>query len=111
MLELDWHHTMSILSFKLHQLFILMVPVIVVWFGGARGTSFPYEPDFVQKFLPIMSQFVDCMISPLIVYPLPQSLVLLVTPWHHTVVIVSFQLTLKRGGSNQSESKRQSNDS
>jgi hypothetical protein len=47
------HQTIAILSFKLDQLFILLVPELVVWFEGVGAVSFPSEPDFVKKSLPM----------------------------------------------------------
>jgi hypothetical protein len=67
-----WHLTIAIRSFKLDQLFILLVPELVVWFVGTVGAvRFPREPDFVQTFLSIKSKFVVDMISPLRVDPPP----------------------------------------
>jgi hypothetical protein len=54
---------MATLSFKLDQLFILLVPELVV------AVSFPSEPDFVQTFLSIKSKVVVDMIIPLLANP------------------------------------------
>jgi hypothetical protein len=87
-----WHHTMSSLSFKLDHLFIVLVPELVVWFEGVVGVRFPSEPDFVQNSLPILSNFVLFLISPLRTKPVAKSLVLLVPSWHHTMAILQFKL-------------------
>jgi hypothetical protein len=42
---------MSSLSFQLDELFILLVPELVVWFEGGGAFIFPSKPDFVQEFL------------------------------------------------------------
>jgi hypothetical protein len=55
---------MATLSFKLEQLFILLVPELV-------AVSFPSEPDFVQTFLSIKSKAVVDMIAPLLANPDP----------------------------------------
>jgi hypothetical protein len=52
---------MAILSFKLHNLFILLLPELVV----VGLVSFPSEPDFVQDVLPIKSKFVIGVACPL----------------------------------------------
>jgi hypothetical protein len=52
---------MSTLSFKLDQLFVLLVPDLVVHVdvaGGAGTFTFPDEVEFFQKFLSIKSKFV-----------------------------------------------------
>jgi hypothetical protein len=92
LLVLDWHRAMAILSFKLDQLFILLVPELVVLVEVVVTFTFPSEPDFVQNYLSIESKFVILMIFPLRIDPLPESLVLLVTLWHHTMSILSFKL-------------------
>jgi hypothetical protein len=87
-----WRHAMAHISFKLDQLFVLLVPELVVWFE-ATTASFPSEPDFVQESLSIRSNFViDIMTLSLRTNPLPKSLVLLVPKWHHTMAIFSFKL-------------------
>jgi hypothetical protein len=83
---LVWHHAMAIRSLELDKLFILLVPDLVV------GVSFPSEPDFVQSSLSIRSKLVCSTIGPLITNPPPKSLIYVVTPWHHTMAIVSFEL-------------------
>jgi hypothetical protein len=59
---------MAIDSFKLDQLFMLLVPELVV--VGAVMIP-PSEPDFVQDFLSIKSNFVACVTSPLMMNPRP----------------------------------------
>jgi hypothetical protein len=54
---------MTLLSFKLDQLFILLVPDLVV--------AVPDEVEFVQKFLSIKSKFVIDIIGPLLANPVP----------------------------------------
>jgi hypothetical protein len=61
---------MALLSFKLDQLFILLVPDLVVL--DVVGTfKFPVEVEFVQKFLSIKSKFVMVMKAPLYTNPPP----------------------------------------
>jgi hypothetical protein len=63
---------MVILSFKLGQLCMLLVPDLVDVVAGAAGTfSFPSEPNFVQKFLSVRSNFVIDTTFPLRTNPLP----------------------------------------
>jgi hypothetical protein len=81
---------MSTLSFKLDQLFILLVPELVVWFEGV--VSFPNESDFVQNSLSIKSNFVIVMKVPLCANPPPKRLFLLVREWHPTMSIDSLKL-------------------
>jgi hypothetical protein len=81
---------MALLSFKLDQLFILLVPELVV--VDVAGTfNSPNEPDFVQNSLSVWSKFVLVMIFPLRANPHPKSLVFLVSFWHHTIAIVLFK--------------------
>ncbi len=54
---------MAIFSFKLKQLFILLVPELVVLIDAAGGITFPSEVEFVQKFLSIKSNFVIDVVS------------------------------------------------
>jgi hypothetical protein len=61
---------MAIFLFKLDKLFILLVPELVVWFEPV-GFTFPSEPDFVQTFVSIKSNFVIVMILPLLANPVP----------------------------------------
>jgi hypothetical protein len=86
-----WHDAMAILSFKIDQFIMLLVPYSLQFLPHSE-TSIPNEPDFVQKFLSIRSQFVLCMKCPLRTNPLSKSLVLLVPFWHDTMAILSFQL-------------------
>jgi hypothetical protein len=65
-----WHHAMGRLLLKLDQLFVLLVPKLVVWFE-ATTASFPSEPDFVQESFSIESKFVCSTICPLITNPNP----------------------------------------
>jgi hypothetical protein len=82
---------MAILLFKLDKLFMLLVPELVV--GVAVGVSFPNESDFVQNSLSIKSNFVTLMKGPLPLNPPPKKrLVLLVSPWHHAMALLSFKL-------------------
>jgi hypothetical protein len=62
---------MAILSFIFHQLFILLVPELVVWFEVVSDPNFPIEPDLVEKYLSILSHSVTVMNCPLITNPLP----------------------------------------
>jgi hypothetical protein len=63
-------HAMSSLSFKLHQLSMLLVPELV--FVVVVGTlNCPNEPDFVQKFLSIKSNDVVPMMLSMLTDPLP----------------------------------------
>jgi hypothetical protein len=82
---------MATLSFKLDQLFILMVPELVVLVNFV-GAVIPSEPKVFQNSLSIKSKFVIVMKCPLMTNPQPQRLVLLVTTWHHTMAIGSFKL-------------------
>jgi hypothetical protein len=67
-----WHHTMAIMSFTLDQLFILLLPGLVVLLVQDVGAfSIPREPDFVQEFLSVSSNCVIVMTVPLISNPLP----------------------------------------
>jgi hypothetical protein len=94
LLELLWHLTMANLSFIFEQLFILLVPELVVWFEGGGVFISPSEPDFVQEFLSVWLHFVVLMEEgPLPMNsPTKKKLVLLVLVWHHTVAIDSFEL-------------------
>jgi hypothetical protein len=56
---------MDIGSFKLDQLFILLVPDLVVDVDVAVTFNFPDEVEFVQKLLSINSKVAIDMISPL----------------------------------------------
>jgi hypothetical protein len=58
---------MAIRSFKLDQLFTLLVPELVV----VGAAICPSEPDFVQTFLSINSKFVIDMMVPLLANPQP----------------------------------------
>jgi hypothetical protein len=78
----DWHHAMAIRSFKLDQLFMLLVPDLVV------GVSFPSEADFIESSFSIRSKLVCSTIGPLITNPPPKRLVLLVILWHHAMAIL-----------------------
>jgi hypothetical protein len=60
---------MAIDSFKLNQLFILLVPELVVWFKVVA--SFPSEPDFVQNSLSVWSNFVVLVKASLLANPFP----------------------------------------
>jgi hypothetical protein len=62
---------MTIRSVKLDQLFILLVPELVVWFEGGGVFIFPSEPDFVQNCLSIKPKFVIDVVGPLISNPAP----------------------------------------
>jgi hypothetical protein len=62
---------MSSLSFKLDQLFVLLVPDLVVDVVVAITFHFPDESDFVKKFLSVRSHFIILMISPLRANPHP----------------------------------------
>jgi hypothetical protein len=56
---------MAMLSLKLDQLFIVLVPALVTEVSAASAVGFPSEPDFVQKILSILSHFVIGMKDPL----------------------------------------------
>ena len=58
---------MTFLTFKLDQLFILLVPDLV----GGGAAIFPSESKVFQKSLSVWSNFVIGMIVPLLVNPLP----------------------------------------
>jgi hypothetical protein len=88
-LVLLWHDAIALLSFELDQLFILLVPVLVV---GCDSRSFPDEPDLVKKSLSIKSKFVFAMKLPLGKNPNPKRRVFLVLSWHATIAIFSFEL-------------------
>jgi hypothetical protein len=116
-----WHHTMAIFLFKLDQLFILLVPALVV--------CFPSKPDVVQTFNSINSKFVCFIIGPLSINPsTKKKVVLFAIVWHPTMAIVSFKFDkllifhapfliilihgslkalLKRGSKQSDDSKRQ----
>jgi hypothetical protein len=91
-LVLGWYLAMALLSFKLDQLFKVLVPELVVWFAGVRDVTFPIEPDSVQNYLSIKSNFVTCLIGPLVLNTNPKSLVLFVPQRHCAMAILSFQL-------------------
>jgi hypothetical protein len=59
---------MAFLSFMLDQLFMLLVPDLVVESAGTF--NFPDEVDVVQKFLSIKSNFVVDLRAPLCADPL-----------------------------------------
>jgi hypothetical protein len=61
---------MTILLSIFEQLFILLVPELVVWFEGGGAFNSPNKPDFVKKVLSIKSKFVFGMSFPLIIDPL-----------------------------------------
>jgi hypothetical protein len=87
----SWHHAMAMFPFEVNQLFMLLAPEHVVWFVGAL--SFPNEPNFVQNSLLVWSNFVALVIAPLVSnLSFPWRLVLVVTPWDHTMVILLFEL-------------------
>jgi hypothetical protein len=64
---------MSKLSFKLDQLFMLLVPDLAAGVDAdvAATFKFPVEVNFVQKFLSIKSKFVSVMKAPLCTDPPP----------------------------------------
>jgi hypothetical protein len=63
---------MAILSFKFEQLFIVLVPELVVWFEEGVGVvNFPDEANFVEKSLSIQPKFVVNVTLPLRANPLP----------------------------------------
>jgi hypothetical protein len=78
---------MTILLFKLGQLFMLLLPELVVAVV-VPVVIFPSEPNFVQNFLSILSKFV----RPLPMNPMPKRLVCLAALWHQTMTIVLFEL-------------------
>jgi hypothetical protein len=51
--------------------------------------SFPSEVDFVQESLSILWNHIICTMSPLVHDTNPSRLVLLATPWHHAMTMVS----------------------
>jgi hypothetical protein len=81
---------MAILSLETGQFFIVLVPILVI--ALVAGFNFPNKPNFVQKFLSILSNFLFGMNVPLVTNPLPKSLVLLVQSWHDTMTILSFKI-------------------
>jgi hypothetical protein len=82
---------MAILSFKVDQLFTLLVPELVV--DAVVGSlSFASEPNFVQSCLLIKSNFVVLMTVLLVHNPHPKRLVLLALDWHQTMAILLFEL-------------------
>jgi hypothetical protein len=85
-----WHLTMAIDSFIFEQLFVLLVPELVVWFELVGAVIFPREPDLVQKHLSVWQHFVVSMTDPLCVNPQPKRLIFLVLAWYHTMAILSF---------------------
>jgi hypothetical protein len=62
---------MAILSFIFEQLFMLLVPELVVLFESVGAVRFPREPDFVQNVLSIKSNFVTLLNGPLRANPDP----------------------------------------
>jgi hypothetical protein len=58
---------MPTLSFKIDQLFIVLVPELVV----IGAVSLPSKPDFVQNYLSIKSNCVILMTGPLLMNPPP----------------------------------------
>jgi hypothetical protein len=88
---LGWHLTIAIDSFKLHQLFMLLVPELVVWFEVVGAVIFPLEAEIVQKLLSIWQHFVLVIAVPLTSDPLRQRLGLMVAgSCHLTIAIDSF---------------------
>jgi hypothetical protein len=88
LLVLGWYLTVAIYSFTFDQLFIVLVPALVVWFEGA--VIFPSEPEFVQNFRSVKSKFLIGVAVSLCANPPPKRLVLLVTLWYHAIAILSF---------------------
>jgi hypothetical protein len=80
----------TLLSFKIDQLFTLLIPFLVFLLGS--GFGFPNEPDFIQKFLSINSYFLIGMIASLLTNPITKRYVLLVPVWHFTMAILSFKI-------------------
>jgi hypothetical protein len=63
---------MAIIFFKqLDQLFIVLVPALVVWFDVVVAVSCPSEPDFVQTFLSIKSKSAIVLEGSLLTNPPP----------------------------------------
>jgi hypothetical protein len=88
-----WHETMSILTFILDQLFILLPPFTVKNLDIAcRFINSPNEPDFVQTSLSIKSNCVFDVKLPLCMNPNPKRRVFLVPTWHETMAIFAFKL-------------------
>jgi hypothetical protein len=81
---------MARLSFKLDQLFILLMPELVLDVAGTF--NFPSKAEFVENYLSIWSKFVIFMKVPLRTDPNPERLVLLVKFWHHAMALLSFKL-------------------
>jgi hypothetical protein len=81
----SWNVTVTILLFKLDQLFMLLFPWRIV-------INFPNEPDLVQKYLSIKSNCVFAMKPPLPSNPPSKSHVFLVRSWHDAMTIRLFKL-------------------
>jgi hypothetical protein len=61
---------MALLLFELDQLFILLVPELVVWFE-AGAVIFPREAEFIENCLSINWNFVYCVSCTLRMGPHP----------------------------------------
>jgi peptidoglycan/LPS O-acetylase OafA/YrhL len=83
---------MATVSFELDQLFMLLVPELVILVQGVGAVIFPSEPDFVQNSLAIKSMFVVAMMFSLCANPAPKRRVFLPSFWHHAMAISSFKL-------------------
>jgi hypothetical protein len=85
---------MALLSLKLDQLFMLLVPELVVSILVAPelAVTVPSESNFVQNSLSIKSNFVIDMKRLLPTNPLPKRFVLFVSVWHNAMAIGSFKL-------------------
>jgi hypothetical protein len=71
LLVLVWQLAMASLSFAFDQLFILLVPELVVWFEVVAAITFPREPDSVHDSLSIKPNFVVIVTRSLPANPLP----------------------------------------
>jgi hypothetical protein len=60
--------------------------------AGCKRISFPDEVEVIEQFLSVWSHFVLGVTFPLAANPISKRLVLLVTPWHNTMAMVSFKL-------------------
>jgi hypothetical protein len=83
-LVLIWHDTMASLPFKLNQLFIVQMPLVIL--------HIPNEPNVFQKSLSIKSNCVFARKLPLFMNPSPKRCVFLVPTWHDTIAVFSFKL-------------------
>jgi hypothetical protein len=53
-----WHHAMAFVLFMFEQLFMLLLPELVVCFKVASDVNFPSKPDFVELILSILQHHI-----------------------------------------------------